>query len=84
MNGADLLVTELQKKGVGFVATLCGHGLDDLDDACDRAGMRLVDVRNEQAAGLPRNWVGSTTRGWRKPLAPGALALNAPARSCPR
>ncbi|MCY3766701.1 MAG: thiamine pyrophosphate-binding protein [Gemmatimonadetes bacterium] len=62
MNGADLLVAELQKKGVGFVATLCGHGLDDLDDACDRAGMRLVDVRNEQAAGYIAEAVGRLSR----------------------
>ncbi len=62
MNGADLLVAELQQKGVAFVATLCGHGLDDLDDACDRAGMRLVDVRNEQAAGYIAEAVGRLSR----------------------
>lgn len=62
MNGADLLVSELQKKDVAFVATLCGHGLDDLDDACDRAGMRLVDVRNEQAAGYIAEAVGRLSR----------------------
>ena len=62
MNGADLLVAELQKKGVAFIATLCGHGLDDLDDACDRAGMRLVDVRNEQAAGYIAEAVGRLNR----------------------
>ena len=62
MNGADLLVAELQKKGVAFIATLCGHGLDDLDDACDRAGMRLVDVRNEQAAGYIAEAVGRLSR----------------------
>jgi thiamine pyrophosphate-dependent acetolactate synthase large subunit-like protein len=33
------------------VATLNGHGLDPFYLACDRAGMRLIDVRNEQAAG---------------------------------
>ena len=62
MNGADLLVAELRKKDVAFVATLCGHGLDDLDDACDRAGMRLVDVRNEQAAGYMAEAVGRLSR----------------------
>ncbi len=62
MNGADLLAAELMKKGVAFVATLCGHGLDDLDDACDRAGMRLVDVRNEQAAGYIAEAVGRLSR----------------------
>ena len=62
MNGADLLVAELQHKGIPFIATLCGHGLDDLDDACDRAGMRLVDVRNEQAAGYIAEAVGRLSR----------------------
>ncbi|MDE2999961.1 MAG: thiamine pyrophosphate-binding protein [Gemmatimonadota bacterium] len=62
MNGADLLVAELQKKGIAFIATLCGHGLDDLDDACDRAGLRLVDVRNEQAAGYIAEAVGRLSR----------------------
>ncbi len=62
MNGADLLVAELKKKSVAFIATLCGHGLDDLDDACDRAGMRLVDVRNEQAAGYIAEAVGRLSR----------------------
>jgi acetolactate synthase-1/2/3 large subunit len=32
------------------MATLCGHGLDPLFHAARRAGMCLVDTRNEQAA----------------------------------
>ena len=62
MNGADLFVRELQKRGVGFIATLCGHGLDSLYKACLDAGMRLVDVRNEQAAGYMAEVTGRLTR----------------------
>jgi acetolactate synthase-1/2/3 large subunit len=50
MNGADLLVRELQARGVAFVSVLCGNGLNPLLAAADRAGLRLVDTRNEQAA----------------------------------
>ncbi len=32
------------------MATLCGHGLDPLFEAANRAGMRLIDTRNEQTA----------------------------------
>lgn len=51
MTGVELFVQTLQEWGVSFLATLCGHGLNPLDLACRNAGVRLVDVRNEQAAG---------------------------------
>ena len=51
MTAADLIVEELQARGVRFIATLNGHGLDPFYLACRRAGMRMIDVRNEQAAG---------------------------------
>jgi len=50
MNGAEWLVRELQRRGVDFVSVLCGNGLDPLLDASRRAGLRLIDTRNEQAA----------------------------------
>ncbi len=50
MNGAELFVERLRAHGVEWIATLCGHGLDPLFDACRRAGLRLVDTRNEQSA----------------------------------
>jgi len=62
MNGAELLVQELQKRGVSHIATLCGHGLDPVDAACRDAGVRLVDVRNEQAAGYIADATGRLTR----------------------
>ena len=50
MNGAELLVQELSHRGVEFISTLCGHGLNPLYAACQAKGIRLVDTRNEQAA----------------------------------
>ena len=50
MNGADALVAALRAHGVEWMATLCGHGLNEIYAACRRAGLRLVDTRNEQTA----------------------------------
>ena len=50
MTGADMLVGILREQGVTFVSTLCGNGLNPFYVACQKAGMRLVDTRNEQAA----------------------------------
>ncbi|MHB1294703.1 MAG: thiamine pyrophosphate-binding protein [Anaerolineae bacterium] len=50
MLGADLLVRELQARGVPFVSLLPGNGLDPFLAAADEAGLRLVDTHNEQAA----------------------------------
>lgn len=62
MTGADLLVEELQARKVPFVATLNGHGLDPFYLACQRAGMRVIDVRNEQAAGYMAEATGRLSR----------------------
>ena len=62
MTGADLLVSQLKAQGVPFVPTLCGNGLDPFYVACKRHGLRLVDVRNEQAAGYMADAVGRLTR----------------------
>jgi acetolactate synthase-1/2/3 large subunit len=48
VTAAEILVHELRSRGVDWIATLCGHGLDPLLHAAHVAGMRLVDVRNEQ------------------------------------
>jgi acetolactate synthase-1/2/3 large subunit len=62
MTGADLLVRLLKAQDVPFVSTLCGNGLDPLLLACKRQGLRLADVRNEQAAGYMADAVGRLTR----------------------
>ncbi len=50
MNGADLFAHCLKARGVEWVSTLCGHGLNEIYAACLRAGLQLIDVRNEQTA----------------------------------
>ena len=50
MTAADLLIGDLKEHGITWMATLCGHGLDPLFQAARKAGMRLVDTRNEQTA----------------------------------
>ena len=50
MTSAELLVSGLRKRGIDWMATLCGHGLDPLFQAARSAGMRLIDARNEQTA----------------------------------
>ena len=62
MTAADILVKELVARGVRFVATLNGHGLDPFYLACKRADLRVIDVRNEQAAGYMAEVAGRLTR----------------------
>lgn len=50
MTGAELLMRELKERGVSFIATLCGHGLNPILYAAKRMGIRIVDTRNEQTA----------------------------------
>ena len=50
MRGAEVLVQRLQAAGVSHVSVLCGNGLGPFLSAAKRAGLRLADVRNEQAA----------------------------------
>lgn len=50
MTGAELFVSELKTRGVEWISTLCGHGLSPLYAACQQAGLRLIDTRNEQTA----------------------------------
>ncbi len=50
MTAVEWFVKRLQERGVEGMGTLCGHGLDPFDYACRQAGLRLVDIRNEQTA----------------------------------
>src|SRR5579871_6959673 len=61
MTAADLLVHDLRRRGVEWIATLCGHGLDPLLNAARRAGLRLVDVRNEQTCAYAADAFGRLT-----------------------
>lgn len=61
MTSIELCVQTLQQWDVPFIATLCGYGLNPLGEACHKAGLRLVDVRNEQAAGYMAEAYGRLT-----------------------
>ncbi len=62
MTAVEWFVRGMQQRGVEWMATLCGHGLDPLYHAARRAGMRLVDTRNEQTAGYVAECWGRLTR----------------------
>lgn len=62
MTAAHHFVNALVRRGVTWMATLCGHGLDPLYFAATRAGLRLVDTRNEQTAGYLAEAYGKLTR----------------------
>ncbi len=63
MNGAQWLVRTLVDCGVEQVFVLCGNGLDPLLDAFLDYGLRIVDVRNEQAAAyMADTWARLTGR----------------------
>jgi thiamine pyrophosphate-dependent acetolactate synthase large subunit-like protein len=49
-SAASWFAEGLRERGVEWMATLCGHGLDPLFAAARQAGLRLVDTRNEQTA----------------------------------
>ena len=50
MTGGDLLVRALRDRGIEFITTVCGNGLDPILEACRVADMRVVDARAEDAA----------------------------------
>lgn len=70
MTAVEWFVRGLQERGVEWVATLCGHGLDPFDEACRKHGLRLIDVRNEQSAGYMAEVHGRLTKG------PGVVAVS--------
>ncbi|MBM3728600.1 MAG: thiamine pyrophosphate-binding protein [Acidobacteria bacterium] len=61
MTAAELFAARLKARGFDWIATLCGHGLDPLYRAARNAGIRLVDVRNEQTAGYIAEAAGRLT-----------------------
>lgn len=62
MTAVEIFIAALRERGVDWIATLCGHGLDPLYHAANQAGMRLVDTRNEQTAGYIADAYGRLTR----------------------
>ena len=62
MTGADVLIRDLKDAGVPCIYTFCGNGLEPILTACHRAGMRVIDTRNEQAAAYMADTAGRLTR----------------------
>jgi acetolactate synthase-1/2/3 large subunit len=62
MNGAQWVVRTLRDRGVEHVFALCGNGLNPFLDACIDFDMKVIDVRNEQAASYMADTWGRMTR----------------------
>jgi acetolactate synthase I/II/III large subunit len=78
MTAAELLIKDLRERGVAWMATLCGHGLDPLFQAAQNAGMRLVDTRNEQTASyIADSWGRLTGRPGVCAVSSGVAQVNA-------
>src|SRR4051794_16129928 len=50
ISGGHLVARALKQEGVAAVFTLCGGHIIDIYDGCLDEGIRLIDVRHEQAA----------------------------------
>ena len=50
LTGGELVARVLAREGVGAIFTLCGGHVLPIYDACLRHGIRVIDVRHEQAA----------------------------------
>ena len=63
VDGGDLVVKALKREGVDVIFTLCGGHVQAIYDACIDEGVRIVDVRHEQAAGhAAEGWSRATRR----------------------
>ena len=62
MNGAQWVVRALQDRGVEHIFVLCGNGLSPFLDACVDSNLKVIDVRNEQAASYMADATGRMTR----------------------
>ncbi len=50
LTGGELVARVLRQAGVGHVFTLCGGHILPIYDGCLKEGIRIIDVRHEQAA----------------------------------
>lgn len=62
MTGADVLIQDLKGAGVPCIYALVGNGLEPILTASHKAGMRIIDTRNEQAAAYMADTAGRLTR----------------------
>ena len=50
LTGGELVAKVLKQAGVGHLFTLCGGHILPIYDGCLSEGIRVIDVRHEQAA----------------------------------
>src|SRR5262245_30288858 len=50
VTGGHLVARALKSEGIEAIFTLCGGHIMDIYDGCVNAGIRIIDVRHEQAA----------------------------------
>src|SRR3989304_2854611 len=63
VDGGDLTVRAMKREGVDTIFTLCGGHVQAIYDACLDEGVRVIDVRHEQAAGhAAEGWSRATRR----------------------
>jgi thiamine pyrophosphate-dependent acetolactate synthase large subunit-like protein len=63
LTGGELVARILAREGVGAIFTLCGGHILPIYDACLRHGIRIIDVRHEQAAAHAADAWARLTRG---------------------
>ena len=63
MTGGELVARVLKRAGVGHVFTLCGGHILPIYDGCLSEGIRIIDVRHEQAAAHCADAYARLTRG---------------------
>src|SRR5436309_1042707 len=51
VTGGHLVARALKAEGIEAIFTLCGGHIIDIYDGCTDAGIKIIDVRHEQAAG---------------------------------
>src|SRR5581483_5326060 len=62
VDGGDLVVRALKQEDIDVVFTLCGGHVQSIYDACLDQGVRIIDVRHEQAAGHAAEGYSRATR----------------------
>ena len=63
LTGGELVARVLARESVGAIFTLCGGHILPIYDACLRHGIRIIDVRHEQAAAHAADAWARLTRG---------------------
>jgi len=63
LTGGELVARVLKQAGVGHVFTLCGGHVLPIYDGCLQEGIRVIDLRHEQAAAHAADAYARLTRG---------------------